>query len=629
MIGSSHAQKVKSYFVHKDSAYIVVFENQSSNINSNTQCYWNFGDGSYSSLFSPSHAYTNIGKYAVALYITDGINSDIYIDTIETNATGPACKAFFNYNISNENVQFNSLCSGVDSNTIYEWTFGTKVKVYDPNPFKSYTKGGIKTVKLKINNAFCTDSFETSIYIQPKKYISAKFSTYKIKDTVYFYETLFNQNTIHYWTFGDNSTSTQFNPVHIYKKNGTYQVCLLVNDTSTGFKEVYCDSIVLTDIPCAKADFNYTIDSNLVVFNNLSNPSMPNSYWLFGDGKESSFENPSHLYNSPGNYLVELFIYDSNSTCFQSVKKNINIASFKELFSISGKVMCNNKPVDEAIVLLIYTDSETHVVSNIDSLYLHPLDNGKYYFNNVRKGYYTIKSYVNNKSIYIGQHYPIYITGETLWENIKPIYINFNFEDADFKLPKVSEDAPTGILEGSTYTKMDSLPPNTFEILKYKNLILFKDNIVVGSNLSNSMGKFNISLKGTGVYHLYMDIPGKKNYPLQFEMIEPNLFFNSCIMYENETSTFPELNFNLNNNNISSNQTRVYPIPTSSKLTVEHSKPLTIIYIYDIHGKLVLTKNLYPMLNSNIDVQSLSAGMYILLLKDESGETFINKFIKN
>ncbi len=628
MIGSSHAQKVKSYFVHKDSAYIVVFENQSSNINSNTQCYWNFGDGSYSSLFSPSHAYTNIGKYAVALYITDGINSDIYIDTIETNATGPACKAFFNYNISNENVQFNSLCSGVDSNTIYEWTFGGKTKVYDPNPFKSYAKGGVKTVKLKISNAFCTDSFETSIYIQPKKYISAKFSTYKVKDTVFFYETLYNQNAVHYWTFGDNTTSTQFNPVHVYSKNGTYQVCLLVNDTVTGFKEAYCDSIILTDIPCAKADFNYTIDSNVVTFNNLSSPAMPYNYWLFGDGLESSVQNPSHIYNNSGNYVVELFVYDSSSTCFQSVKKNINIASFKELYSISGKITCDNNTIDEALVLLIYTDSESTVVTKVDSFWMHSADKGKYYFSNIRKGYYSIKTLPTNKSIYNGEYGPIYITGEALWESVKPIYINFNFEDADFKLPKLANDPPLGLLEGVACAKMDSFPINTKLALLDKNLILIKDNKLVASSFTNNLGFFNMTLTGSGIYQLYMDVPGKHNFPLQFEMVEPNLFFNQCIMYENETSTFPELNFNLSLNSQTKKQNYIYPSPTSSTLHIENNKPIANIYIYDMNGKLELSNTINLTNIAAVDVHTLAAGIYILMIKNVSGETTIHKFVK-
>jgi PKD repeat protein len=45
------------------------------------------------------------------------------------------------------------------------------------------------------------------------------------------------------WTFGDGSKSTKQNPTHVYKKAGTYNVCLTVCDK--GNCESVCKKIVV------------------------------------------------------------------------------------------------------------------------------------------------------------------------------------------------------------------------------------------------------------------------------------------------------------------------------------------------------------------------------------------------
>jgi PKD repeat protein len=48
------------------------------NLATNAETYlWDFGDGSTSSLAKPTHTYTNLGKYAVTLTVTNSVGSDI------------------------------------------------------------------------------------------------------------------------------------------------------------------------------------------------------------------------------------------------------------------------------------------------------------------------------------------------------------------------------------------------------------------------------------------------------------------------------------------------------------------------------------------------------------------------
>ncbi len=71
---------------------------------------------------------------------------------------------------------------------------------------------------------------------------------------------------------------------------------------------------------------------------------------------------------------------------------------------------------------------------------------------------------------------------------------------------------------------------------------------------------------------------------------------------------------------------RVYPIPVDDYLTIE-SKNVNneIIEIYDLSGRLAISSRF----KSRIQVSSLKAGAYILILKDSQGTSEKIKFIKD
>ena len=122
----------------------------------------------------------------------------------------------------------------------------------------------------------------------------------------------------HFWTFGDSSFSSLPNPTHIYQQAGTYLVCLDIN-TSLGCRSSFCDTLTVSvPIPQCQAGFSYSkTPAGSVVFTNTSVPLANFSYqWNFGDGSPISFAiNPTHLYNSPGAYIVTLTASNFGITC--------------------------------------------------------------------------------------------------------------------------------------------------------------------------------------------------------------------------------------------------------------------------------------------------------------------------
>jgi hypothetical protein len=68
----------------------------------------------------------------------------------------------------------------------------------------------------------------------------------------------------------------------------------------------------------------------------------------------------------------------------------------------------------------------------------------------------------------------------------------------------------------------------------------------------------------------------------------------------------------------------IYPNPVVDKLFIQGLSDATKISVYDILGKLVLSKTIL----SEIDVTNLQRGIYTIKIIDEQKET-VQKFIKN
>jgi len=119
------------------------------------------------------------------------------------------------------------------------------------------------------------------------------------------------------WDFGDGSTSDLANPSHTYNAEGTYSVCLTMNDIRGCGKTICKDNIV--DIIDPRASFDAdpvsaTCPPLLTTFENQSIDA--DSYiWIFGDNSGASTnESPSHVYTSSGKFDV-ILIAQSTPVC--------------------------------------------------------------------------------------------------------------------------------------------------------------------------------------------------------------------------------------------------------------------------------------------------------------------------
>jgi PKD repeat protein len=162
---------------------------------------------------------------------------------------------------------------------------------------------------------------------------NAHFTHYTMSnpDSVHFYPTSTSANT-YTWTFGDGTSSTSIAPWHFYTASGTYYVCLMVTDSTSGgtCTDTHCDSVHVGAVPTVcNAHFTHYTMSNPDSVHFYPSSTSANTYtWTFGDGTSSTSIAPWHFYSAAGTYYVCLTVTDSTSggTCTDTWCDSVHVS---------------------------------------------------------------------------------------------------------------------------------------------------------------------------------------------------------------------------------------------------------------------------------------------------------------
>lgn len=128
------------------------------------------------------------------------------------------------------------------------------------------------------------------------------------------------------WNFGDGNTSNLQNPFHLYGSSGIYNVTLIVT-SSNGCVDSVTKQVEVYPFPNA----NFGVDGICVdvesQFNDsttIGSGSIASWYWTFGDGSNSTSQNPIHTYANSGTYTVTLIVTSIHG-CSDTITKTIFI----------------------------------------------------------------------------------------------------------------------------------------------------------------------------------------------------------------------------------------------------------------------------------------------------------------
>jgi PKD repeat protein len=130
----------------------------------------------------------------------------------------------------------------------------------------------------------------------------------------------------YYWYFGDHTSSNEENPVKQYDQPGLYRVALAVNNNSGDCADYVMVPVQVGEVTC-EADFEVFVDSinNVAYFENKSIGNIEKFRWFFGDGYQSTRENPVHFYPAAGYYTTRLVT--ASGDCMSKAEETILIGA--------------------------------------------------------------------------------------------------------------------------------------------------------------------------------------------------------------------------------------------------------------------------------------------------------------
>jgi len=328
---------------------------------------WDFGDGSNSTLQNPSHQYS-AGNYTVSLNVTNACGSD-NMTKIDYITVKPAPVA--NFTASDQNPCVNTPILFTDSSTgnLTSWTWnfpgGTPSNATGVGPQTvTYSSAGTYTVNLTVTNACGNDTESKTNYITvnpaPQADFSANNTNPCVNTPILFTDSSTGNLTSWTWNFpgGTPSNATGVGPQTVtYSSAGNYTVSLTVtnecgNDTETKTNYITVKAAPVADFtasdqnPCVNTDVNFT---------DLSTPSdnIDSWSWDFGDGSNSTAQNPTHQYSSAGNYTVSLTVTNECGNDTETKSEYITVKPAPQAnFSANNTNPCVNTPI-------LFTDSST------------------------------------------------------------------------------------------------------------------------------------------------------------------------------------------------------------------------------------------------------------------------------
>ncbi len=220
---------------------------------------WDFGDGTtYTGQFPPVHNYPAPATYTITLTMTDpdACNNPATAQVVVDFSTSIVKSAF----IMPDSVCLPALIGFIDQSTnatTWNWIFGDGNTSNIQNPTNNYLSIGTYTIFLVSGNPNTCNLFDTSSKVLTVLSTPVADFTWSPNppepNTPNVFTNLSTGATKYLWDFGDGTTGTNKDEIHIYDKDGTYTVCLTATN-EYGCRDTVCKSVrgivvPLVDVP--------------------------------------------------------------------------------------------------------------------------------------------------------------------------------------------------------------------------------------------------------------------------------------------------------------------------------------------------------------------------------------------
>lgn len=286
--------------------------------------FWDFGDGSSSTLQNPKHKYSKPGVYSAKLTVKSSKPNAQTSITKTVNVNSPKPDFSINQNLVNKPVQFTDESTG-GKVMMNEWNFGDPLSGglnmgVGSNPLHLYKQTGAYRVTLIIMvEGGCFDTLKKFIsidsVISPYAYFAAETLNPYYKKKLVLQDLSVNNPDKWEWTFSpsyvsfhDNTNKNSQNPIISFDSLRTYKVTLkAINGAgSDTFSRIFNTKNYKAPVADFSAKPTSVKAGQLVSFLDQSKNDPIEWDWTFGDNNSSQQQYPLHQYLAKGNYSVTL-----------------------------------------------------------------------------------------------------------------------------------------------------------------------------------------------------------------------------------------------------------------------------------------------------------------------------------
>lgn len=597
--------------------------------------YWTVQpQGEFSFEQSPEFVFPASGSYEVCLTVTDSITncSDTYCETIivlsgNSGGCGGTITTSIDTTLLGVMYTFTANPTGT-APFMYTWVNGDNAQ---STMIEASQLGGVPicvvitdatgcTVTvcdtLNPNTGSCSAQFswvESNILGSP---LPAVEFTDQSQGAVYWF-----------WDFGDNTSSTDQNPLHTYSSTGTYFVCLTIVNADQSCQQTYCDTIVVGNPSgaCNAAFSNSGPTPIGYTFTAQVQETWIHYLWtidnqFLADGEGTFSATASGLAN--GVHTVCLTMVDTINQCQNTECMTFTVGSNNCYGYISGQLYAgsNNQPLDEGVVYLITYDVNTNQLTAVDSMVV---DSGNYYFfGPLACGDYLVKAAAYPGSQYYSNHIPTYYGTSPFWGFAQTVTLGqINTQvTADIFLIAANNPGGPGFIGGDVSQGANKMDPG--DPLADMQVMLFDmSGNAIAYTYTDANGEFGFSNLAYGSYQVYVEQLGVQTIPAYVTIgpNEPSVEDVHILASETLITTgIVEFDFD-------GAISEVYPNPVGENATISfnlETEVMVNINILDLAGRTISTATRSVSSGENqvrFGVDGLTDGYYFLNIQDVDG----------
>ncbi|PWT98041.1 MAG: hypothetical protein C5B52_12765 [Bacteroidetes bacterium] len=319
--------------------------------------YWDFGDGTTSTLSDPTHTFADTGTFTIKFTASYNGCATTTVKTNYITVLPPVAKFTKSVNCASPyTVTFTDASILAAGPTTYLWDFGDGTTATGPGPVAhTFASAGKFGVSLTVTNGVCVNTLIDSISISPpaavivaSKNVICKYEHIVIVANV---DTSLIKTFV--WTIGGGPPTSRPQSFDTSFANaGNYPVSVTVTDIYGCSSTTTLPGGITVNGP--KAGFSLASKggclNSTIGFNDLSTPAGGISKWTFnfGDGSQQDFTAApySHQYTKAGIYTVFLTVTD-NAGCTDtaSIPSSVKITVPKAGFKADDTVFCPGAPM--------------------------------------------------------------------------------------------------------------------------------------------------------------------------------------------------------------------------------------------------------------------------------------------